>query len=572
MGFEGCDSYSDCLYLTIFSLPAVFAGDDAAVNEGENYSLAGAMAFYCSSLLWSTSGDGSFNNPMLLNPEYTPGSGDITERMVELCLTGYNAIGETTDCMTLTFYSKHFITLPEGWTSISSYLVPNHEEVAQLMAAIEEKFIILSDFEGNIYQPENKNLINWNFEKGYYIKMSSPETLQIVGLYPMNRQLELQEGWNLIPVLSDAELAIEDLFYSNLQKVEIITEVAGVNVYWPEHEIATLQQLMPGKAYLVKASEPFLLPKLPDVTTTSLSNIAGFTATSGGSATNEGSWPVTSRGAVWSTTQNPTISNYDGITNDGDGSGNWVSELTGLIPLTTYYVRAYATNYFGTVYGEDLMFTTPFACGYPITDSRDGKTYTTVQIGIQCWMAQNLNIGTRIDGYANPANNGTVEKYCYNNTEANCDVYGGLYEWNEMMQYTTTAGAKGICHTGWHLPTNAEWSTLATYVSSQTAYRCNSSSAYIAKSLAATTNWTTSTGTCAIGDNLSANNATGFTAIPGGYRNYAFYNLSNYGYWWSSTENSTSIASGNYLVYNNATMYWISTSKSYGFSVRCLKD
>ena len=86
-------------------------------------------------------------------------------------------------------------------------------------------------------------------------------------------------------------------------------------------------------------------------------------------------------------------------------------------------------------------------CFY-ITDTRDGQEYSTVQIGSQCWMAENLNIGIMIPGANTMGNNEEIEKYCYNNDESNCDIYGGLYQWNEMMQYTTTPGVQGICPTG----------------------------------------------------------------------------------------------------------------------------
>jgi len=91
----------------------------------------------------------------------------------------------------------------------------------------------------------------------------------------------------------------------------------------------------------------------------------------------------------------------------------------------------------------------------PFTDARDGKTYNTVLIGTQCWMRENLNIGTRIDGSQNQTDNGTIEKYCYDDLESNCDIYGGLYQWDEAMQYVTTQGVQGICPAGWHLPTDA---------------------------------------------------------------------------------------------------------------------
>jgi uncharacterized protein (TIGR02145 family) len=207
------------------------------------------------------------------------------------------------------------------------------------------------------------------------------------------------------------------------------------------------------------------------------------------------------------------------------------------------------------------------------TDARDGKVYGTLQLGTQCWMKQNLNIGTRIAGAGNQTNNGIIEKYCYNNNESNCDYYGGLYQWNEMMQYTTTPGVKGICPTGWHIPTDAEWTTLTTYVSSQPAYKCNNNPTYNAKALAATTNWNTNYGTCAVGNNLAANNATGFTGLPGGYRssNGSFNYLGSIGTWWSSTVYSSS-AWNRSMYYNSGGVNRYNGSQSNGFSVRCVRD
>ena len=216
----------------------------------------------------------------------------------------------------------------------------------------------------------------------------------------------------------------------------------------------------------------------------------------------------------------------------------------------------------------------PFSCGQSFTDSRDGQTYTTVQIGTQCWMKQNLNIGSRIDGTNEQTNNGTIEKYCYNNVETNCDVYGGLYQWDEMMQYTTTEGVKGICPTNWHLPTDAEWTTLTNYVSSQPAYRCNNNTIYIGKALAATTNWYTSNDACDIGYNLATNNATGFTALPAGDRGSDgnFYYLDGWAFLWSSTECYSYFARYRDMNCSVETVGHLYISKVGGFSVRCLKD
>ncbi|MBW8051486.1 MAG: hypothetical protein FVQ77_14330 [Cytophagales bacterium] len=106
-----------------------------------------------------------------------------------------------------------------------------------------------------------------------------------------------------------------------------------------------------------------------------------------------------------------------------------------------------------------------FACGNSFIDDRDGKSYKTVKIGTQCWMAENLNVGAQIPPAGNQTNNAVIEKYCHGGvnstgTEGDCSVWGGLYQWDEMMQYVTTEGAQGICPTGWHIPTDAEWMTM----------------------------------------------------------------------------------------------------------------
>jgi uncharacterized protein (TIGR02145 family) len=89
-----------------------------------------------------------------------------------------------------------------------------------------------------------------------------------------------------------------------------------------------------------------------------------------------------------------------------------------------------------------------------------GIIYHTVKIGSQCWLRENLNIGTIIARDQNMSDNGIIEKYCGYEVEETCLTYGGLYQWNEMMQYSTTEGAQGICPAGWHIPTDEEWKIL----------------------------------------------------------------------------------------------------------------
>ena len=107
-----------------------------------------------------------------------------------------------------------------------------------------------------------------------------------------------------------------------------------------------------------------------------------------------------------------------------------------------------------------------WTCGEVLIDSRDGQSYATVRIGDQCWMAENLNDGTfkesviTGESHADVSNNGIVEKYAYDNDEAQLELTGGLYDWNEMMNYTTTESGQGICPDGWHVPSYDEFVVL----------------------------------------------------------------------------------------------------------------
>jgi uncharacterized protein (TIGR02145 family)/prepilin-type N-terminal cleavage/methylation domain-containing protein len=195
-----------------------------------------------------------------------------------------------------------------------------------------------------------------------------------------------------------------------------------------------------------------------------------------------------------------------------------------------------------------------------IVDARDNKSYKTILIGSQCWMAQNLNVGTRVAGTITQSSTTPIEKYCYNNDEANCTTYGGLYQWNEMMGYITTAGVQGICPTGWHIPTDTEYKTL---VEGQATLGCESS-----------TGWRCSPAGSHLSNlTLNHDNSSGFTALLAGYRvtDGTFHYLSGGAFMWSSSESGTSAWERD-LDSGYATVYWGTFGKAYGLSVRCLKD
>ena len=242
--------------------------------------------------------------------------------------------------------------------------------------------------------------------------------------------------------------------------------------------------------------------------------------------------------------------------------------------LMVYDLASHCMRYFnGTKWSECMGFPNAgnsWNCGDVLIDERDGANYGTVQIGTQCWMAENMNIGTMINGSNDQTNNSNFEKYCYGDNTSNCDVYGGLYQWDEMMQYGVNEGLQGICPSGWHIPTDAEWCTMENEVDAG-AVSC---SATDFRGLDAGGNLK-ETGTLHWGSpNSGATNSSGFTGLPGGFRsstNGAFYNLSDIAYFWTSSEIGGT-AWHRRLTNSSPMVQRNDFYQPHGASVRCLKD
>jgi uncharacterized protein (TIGR02145 family) len=291
---------------------------------------------------------------------------------------------------------------------------------------------------------------------------------------------------------------------------------------------------------------------LPTLTTTSVSSITTSTATSGGYISADGGAAVTARGVCWSTTANPTIS-LSTKTLNGTGTGTFTSSIIGMNPNTTYYVKAYATNSAGTAYGTQLSFTTTVQSG-TVTDT-EGNIYNTVTIGTQTWMKENLKTTKYNDGTAIPlVTNGWgtyTPAYCWyvNDAATYKATYGALYNW-----YTVNTGK--LCPDGWHVPSDAEWTTLINFLVGYGGKLKETGTAH----------W--------LSPNTGATNETGFTALPGGYRyfNGSFSYVGSNGYWWSSTEEYQYYALYRYMSYNNDMVISSNYNKQSGFSVRCVRN
>jgi uncharacterized protein (TIGR02145 family) len=208
----------------------------------------------------------------------------------------------------------------------------------------------------------------------------------------------------------------------------------------------------------------------------------------------------------------------------------------------------FATEASGGGTGEPCPGTTTVTYG--------GKVYHTALIGTQCWLKENLNIGTMINSSQIQADNGVIEKYCYQNQSVNCGIYGGLYQFDELMAYSSTQGAQGICPEGWHVASDDEWKTMEIALG-------------MTPTEADLTGWRgTDQGT-----QLKPGSATGFDALMAGTFNLGFFSdLTVNGYFATSSSVSSTNAWARILNIDNPKISRYQTLKQNGISVRCVKD
>lgn len=307
---------------------------------------------------------------------------------------------------------------------------------------------------------------------------------------------------------------------------------------------------------------------VPILTTTAISSIMSHTCYTGGNIVSDRSYPVTEFGVCWSTSRHPTTE--DRRTSDGNGIGTFSTVLKSLSQNTTYYARAYATNSNGTAYGNEFQFTTASSptqfnssLTYGSVTDIDGNVYKTITIGEQDWMAENL----RTTKYQNGDIIGTTPlpdtdisneispkyQWVFDANESNLLTYGRLYTW-----YAATDSRK-VCPAGWHVPSDAEWLALANFLGDHRV-------AGNKLKETGTNHWFSS--------NTGTTNETGFSAIPGGYRIFfgTFYGIGLNSTWWTSSESTTTTAKRWNTDHDITGIARDGHMKSFGVSIRCLKD
>ncbi len=316
----------------------------------------------------------------------------------------------------------------------------------------------------------------------------------------------------------------------------------------------------------------------PEVKTMEVVNVTPSSAKSGGQVLKEGGSNVTQRGHVWDTLPNPSLERHVGTTEEGIGKGFFISDMHQLEPKTTYFVRAYATNQYGTRYGEELVFETRNRQGIPCPGlstvvDYNGNIYQTVQIGGQCWLQQNLNVRNYRDGTPIPVVE-EVDEWSYLNTGAMCWYennplyfgarYGALYNWFAV------ADPRGLCPEGWRVATDTDWKLLEFALGipsadlDKTGFR-----GFIAGDLKeqGTTHWVDHPTT-------GSTNSSGFTARAAGFNEplKGFMAVKNIAGWWCSTSAGPTSAWTRLLTAQSPQVNRNPGHVNYGLSVRCIKE
>jgi uncharacterized protein (TIGR02145 family) len=216
----------------------------------------------------------------------------------------------------------------------------------------------------------------------------------------------------------------------------------------------------------------------------------------------------------------------------------------------THAISYSYSNIYGCARSASLNTTVvnpaPFVCGSPLTDVRDNQQYPTIKLGVQCWMAANLNFGAQILSSSMQRDNCVVEKYCFSDNSVNCTSLGSLYQWDEMMRFETSESIQGLCPPGWHIPSENEWHALfGLYISSGFA-----------------------------GSPLKYSGYSGFNAFLNGIRfdnmNWDFDSFATF--LWSSTLHGPDKAWAHAMNSFNPSVSYYPANRSNAFYVRCVKN
>lgn len=317
----------------------------------------------------------------------------------------------------------------------------------------------------------------------------------------------------------------------------------------------------------------------PTVATSEVSYVRRTSVECGGTVKTPESYPFFAYGMCWNAGGSPTLADSFSYETALSPDASFNTTIQGLMPNTTYYIRAYASNMAGTGYGEVRKFTTLPATAtivfnadltYDAVSDIDGNVYKTIIIGTQTWMAENLKTTRYNDDTEIPLvtdNNEwehlTTPAYCWyeNNEAVYKNLYGAYYN-----GYAVITGK--LCPSGWHVPSDEDWQTLEMYLGVQPGSHGTDEGLKIKET--GTHNWFPE-------ENINGTNETGFTGLPGGFRmGYDGSNIGAEGYvafWWTSSGYPQyGWLFYHWLLYDHSDIIGDSREIDTGMNVRCIKD
>ncbi|HTX87397.1 MAG TPA: PKD-like domain-containing protein [Bacteroidales bacterium] len=564
--FGHCGAPADDLSLFLLKEAASFAGNDTVICTTGNYLASEAIASDYSALNWTTTGDGSFSNPGLLHPVYTPGPSDIATGSVHLILmaAGIPPCPSHSDTMLLTLHAPPAVTnnpLQETicsnqstsitltadqpgttftWTAaVTSGVVTGYSNgsgplINQVLVNAQTTpgsvtYTIVPDNQGCTGQPAaflvivnpipvvtnnppasslcsggtTNIVLQSNMPGTTFTWTANGSSGNVTGFGPGSGNVISQTLVNLdfstetvtyhiTPSASGCTggifdytvtvKPIPDVYFNPAAQticggtgcnIQILSHVAGATFTWTASGSSpNVTGYSPGSGNLIHQTLTNLGYLTETVTYTVVPLANGCAGNSGNVVITVNPLPpvtYTPCHDLVTTLAAKPIRLKGGTPLGGTYSGAGVNSPTGIFypalagpgshPITYSY-----TNVFSCSAAASLTLTVvvppPFFCGGNLTDVRDNKIYPTVDLGTQCWMAVNLDYGMVIASSQMQWDNCSNEKYCYNDNPLQCAVNGGLYQWDELMQFVSTPGVQGLCPPGWHIPSENDWNIL----------------------------------------------------------------------------------------------------------------
>ncbi len=238
------------------SLEANFTADQTEIFAGESVNFTNLSSGNPTAFQWSFPG-GTPPNSTAENPVLTYDSPGIFDVSLSVSAGGNTSSFSREQYIVVnSSMQSQSISLSQGWNGISACLIPENTNLFSIFDGHIDDIVLMQNMKGVFYPEQSVNTLGvWDYQSGYVLKANVAFDLEVIGNSPPLYQVSLKAGWNLLPVLSESNIPLEEVFEAVLEKLIVVKSVAGSAVYWPAFNINTIGNLEPGKAYFVNVSE-----------------------------------------------------------------------------------------------------------------------------------------------------------------------------------------------------------------------------------------------------------------------------------------------------------------------------